>query len=240
MVTTPPPSSPVPGVPGRTRGRLLTEQTAHDAVDGLAEVAFAVIRSADGAGVSLLDSGARRLSVGATSNGVLEVDDLQYELGEGPCLSAWATGAPVHILDTHRDLRWERWRAAAVRCGIRSCLSVPLPKGPGRLGAMKVYSDSPGAFSDADRKILQSLARSAAALLGHIQTSDLPQRLSDEHRTALAGRDAVGIARGILMERHAVDKETAMQQLIDLATRTGTTVRDQATAISGRDDAGGH
>ncbi|MHA7279865.1 GAF domain-containing protein [Arthrobacter sp. MDT2-2] len=214
----------------------MTEQTAHGAIGGLAEVAADVIVAAYGAGVSLIDENGQRLSVGATSNGVLEADHLQYTFGQGPCLTAWASGTPVYIADTHIDDRWEKWMTAAAKNGIRSCLSVPLLKKPVALGAMKVYSDSPDAFSDQDRKLLLNLARCAAALLGHIQASDLPQRISNDLRMSLASRDSVGIARGILMERHSINKETAMQQIIDLATSTGTTMNHQARIISESSD----
>lgn len=72
---------------GRTRGYLLSEETAQDAVDALAAVSRDVIGAAHGAGVSLIEDGQRR-SVGATDGYVMTADTLQYSLGEGPCLSA--------------------------------------------------------------------------------------------------------------------------------------------------------
>ena len=99
---------------------------------------------------------------------------------------------------------------------------------------MKVYSSDVDAFSDEDRTLLSNLARSAAALLGHIQASDLPQRISAELKTSMTDRDNVIMARGILMERHGVDNDTAMRQLIDLATSAGTSIGDQALMISER------
>jgi GAF domain-containing protein len=237
---------------GRTKGYLLTEQTAHDAVEALAGVARDVIGAAQGAGVSIIDSFGQRTSVGATDDDVLEADNLQYDLGEGPCISAWATGTPAYIADTlagtnnHTDTDtdtgsdsgdgWQKWMAAAAARGVRSCLSVPLLNKPATLGAMKVYSTVPDAFSDEDQRLLAALARSAAALLGHIQASDTPQRINDEIKESLANRDTIGIARGILMERHGIDKQTAMDQLIEQATHAHTTIGIQAAMISKRQD----
>jgi hypothetical protein len=191
--TPPPPSSSSPDSPssdpspapspaslelftvfGRTKGYLLTEQTAHDAVEALAGVARDVIGAAQGAGVSIIDSSGHRTSVGATDEDVLEADNLQYDLGAGPCISAWATGTPTYIADTLRGTNnhpdtdtdtgtdldgeghggtgsgdgWQKWAAAAAAKGVRSCLSVPLLNRPAALGAMKVYSSVPDAFSD--------------------------------------------------------------------------------------------
>jgi GAF domain-containing protein len=225
---------------GRTKGYLLTEQTAHDAVEALAGVARDVIGAAQGAGVSIIDSSGHRTSVGATDENVLEADSLQYDLGEGPCISAWATGTPTYIADTQTrtssDDRWLKWAAAAAARGVRSCLSVPLLNRPAALGAMKVYSSVPDAFSDDDQRLLAALARSAAALLGHIQASDTPQRISEEIKESLANRDTIGIARGILMERHGIHRQAAMDQLIEQATRTHTTIGAQAAMISDRQD----
>jgi GAF domain-containing protein len=234
--TTPQSSAELLTIFGRTNGYLLTEQTALEAVDGLAEIARDIITTATGAGVSLMDQDGKRVSVGATDDSVLAADNLQYELGEGPCISAWATGTPVYIGDTHTDDRWPEWTSAAAEGGVRSCLSVPLLHTPTGLGALKVYSDAAEAFTEEDRRLLINLARSAAALLGHIQASDLPQRISSDVKASLAERDTIGVARGILMERHNIDRQTAMNRLISLATNAGTTIGVQAAIISERQD----
>jgi GAF domain-containing protein len=220
---------------GRTKGFLLSDRTAHEAVDALAEVARDVIGHAEGAGVSLIRDG-ERISVGATDAKVLEADTLQYKLGEGPCLSAWADVRPVIIADTTTDTRWSDWSGAAVRAGVRSCLSVPLVRGSGSIGAMKVYSSSPDAFNEVDQRLLANLAKSAAALLGHVQASDTPQRISDEVKESLASRDTISIARGVLMERHDLDRDEALTRIAALSSGRGTSMRDTAASISERQD----
>ncbi|PPB48532.1 histidine kinase [Arthrobacter pityocampae] len=242
MNTTPQPSSSsslafppeLLAIFGRTNGHLLTEQTAHDAVDGLAGIARDIIGAAEDAGVSLIDTDGTRMSVGATDPRVLEADDQQYELGQGPCISAWQSGEPVYIADTHTDDRFPQWTTRVTPLGIRSCLSVPLLHTPAGLGAMKVYSDTVDAFTGEDRRLLTNLARSAATLLGHIQASDTPQRISEDVKASLAERDTIGIARGILMERFDLDRQAAMNHLIDLATDTHTTIGHVAAMISER------
>jgi GAF domain-containing protein len=221
---------------GRSNGYLLTEQTAHDAVNGLAEIARDIITAAEGAGVSIIDQDGTRVSVGATGPDVLEADNLQYEFGQGPCMRAWSTGEPVYIADTRTDDRFRQWTSAVTELGIRSCLSVPLLNKPAGLGAMKVYSTTIDAFTDGDRRLLINLARSAATLLGHIQASDTPQRISDDVRASLAERDTIGVARGILMERFDLDRQTAMNHLITLSTDANTTIGTMAAMISERQD----
>lgn len=231
---TPQTSSELLTIFGRSKGYLLTEETAYDAVTGLAEVARDVIGAAEGAGVSLMSPDGKRLSVGATDTKVRYADDLQYDFGEGPCIAVWSSGAPVYIADTRTNERWPQWNAAAASSGIRSCLSVPLMHKRTTFGAMKVYSDQADAFATADQDLLVNLARSAAALLGHIQASDTPQRISNDVKASLADRDTVGIARGVLMERLNLDKQAAMDHLIDIATDTKTSISSVATRISER------
>lgn len=216
---------------GRTRGFLLTDRTAQDAVDALAQVARDAIGHAEGAGVSLIQNGTRT-SVGATDGQVLEADTLQYTLGEGPCLSAWAESRPVRLQDTMTDTRWRAWAGAAADTGVRSCLSVPLIRGNTSIGAMKVYSSSPDAFTAEDQRLLTNLAKSAAALLGHVQSSDTPQRISDAVKESLATRDTIGIARGILMERHDLDRDEALTRIATLSGGQRTSMGDTAASIA--------
>jgi GAF domain-containing protein len=209
---------------------VLTQETAQHAVDLLAAVARETTPQAFGAGVSLIQQ-SQRVSVGATDLLVRTADDLQYSLGEGPCLSAWSTSRPVLIQDTSADERFPRWNRAAVEAGVRSCLSVPLLHGSGSLGAMKVYSTEPGAFDDVDRTRLTSLSVAASALLGHVQTSESVTRISSELRESLRSRDLVGIAKGILMQRDGLTEAEALAALTARARSTGVSFRQLTTDI---------
>jgi hypothetical protein len=75
----------------RLKGLLLTEEKVDRAVQLLAEAARDAIPGTSGAGVSLLNDQGRRTSQGATDAIVEQADVAQYELGEGPCLTAWAS-----------------------------------------------------------------------------------------------------------------------------------------------------
>ena len=201
----------------RIQGMLLSEKNATTAVDQLAQVARAVIGTAIGAGASLFDDTGGASSTGATDALTAAADALQYELGEGPCLDAWATGAMVRIDDTAEETRWPDWCAAAHPQGIRSVLSTPLVLGDRKVGAMKVYARDPGAFTVEDEGTLGLLAGAVAVLLGCAQSSDAPHRLSASLQEALADRQEVGVAVGVLMERHGTDVQEARAALLDEA-----------------------
>ncbi|MGQ1839929.1 GAF and ANTAR domain-containing protein [Kocuria turfanensis] len=198
----------------RLSGMLLSEDGAAGAARRLAEAACVLVDGATGAGVSLLDEAGRRRTTGSTGGSVDAADALQYELGEGPCLSAWATGVAQRVEDTTEDRRWPAWSAAAAGAGIRAVLSVPLVRQDRALGAMKVYAAAPHAFTAREEQVLGLLAEAAATLLGSALAPEAPNRLSASLRAALADRRAVDLATGMLMERHGTDAQSARITLL--------------------------
>ncbi|WP_104179248.1 GAF and ANTAR domain-containing protein [Arthrobacter sp. B0490] len=226
-----PPSGELGTALGRIRGLTLTQETAQNAVDLLARVTQETTPNAFGAGVSLIHQ-AQRLSVGATDDLVRLADDLQYELGEGPCLAAWSSRGPVGVDDTTTDHRFPQWSAAAADAGVRACFSFPLLRGRDAIGAMKIYSTAPSAFGEPDRARLARLATAASALLGHVQTSETTTRLSTELRESLRARDLVGIAKGILMQREGLTEAEALMALTLRARTTGVSFRRLTAEIA--------
>ncbi|HEX2300327.1 MAG TPA: transcription antitermination regulator, partial [Pseudonocardiaceae bacterium] len=95
----------------RIHSMLLSRESAATAVEQLAEVAQDVVDSAIGAGASMIGVQGHTMSTGATDAVAEAADTLQYELGEGPCLSAWATEALQRVDDTATETRWRRWCA---------------------------------------------------------------------------------------------------------------------------------
>lgn len=93
----------------RMSGLLLSEETVQTALNLVTTLAVETIPGSTGAGVTLIDSNGRKTSAGATSELVTSADDLQYQLGEGPCWTAWARQEVVRIDDLEVDARWPRW-----------------------------------------------------------------------------------------------------------------------------------
>ncbi|MEC5200303.1 transcriptional regulator with GAF, ATPase, and Fis domain [Arthrobacter sp. PL16] len=217
---------------GRVRGLLLTEETVQHAVDLLAEAARDLIPGAIGAGVSLIHHG-QRTSTGATDALVRRADELQYELSEGPCLSAWSTSTPVRTDDTTAlDQRWPRWAAAAAGMSVRSCQSVPLIQGDTTIGAMKVYATEAFAFDGTTERALTRFAVPAAALLSHVQTTDTPQQIRSDLSAALQTRDRIAMAKGILMARLGIDDRAAFAELVTRARDGRCSVGDVALELT--------
>lgn len=228
-----PESSPggLPTAPTDVTGMLLSAQDVSTAVHQLARAAHLMIPTAGGAGVSLLDEHGTRSTIASTDSAVEVADALQYELGTGPCLSAWATGQIQRVDDTTTDPRWAAWQAAAVRTGIRSVLSVPLVCRGRRWGTLKAYATAPGAFGEAEERLLGLLADAAATLLGAAPVVDAPLCQSAPWEEALDSRELVGLAAAVLMARDHLSPETARAALVEEAGTQDRGVAEVATAV---------
>ncbi|QDG65354.1 GAF and ANTAR domain-containing protein [Pseudarthrobacter sp. NIBRBAC000502772] len=216
---------------GRIMGLLLTEEKVDHAVQHLSRAVRDSIPGTVGAGVSILDPHARPVSSGFTGSVVERADALQYELVQGPCLTAWATQESILIHDVAAEARWPNWSAAVVDFPIRSVISTPLIADGQAIGAMKIYAATPGAFEDATAALMELFASPAATLLSHIQTAETPERISAGLQSALFSRDLINRACGILMERHTIAEDAALQQLMRQARATRSTLKEVSTIV---------
>ncbi|UKA50177.1 GAF and ANTAR domain-containing protein [Arthrobacter sp. FW305-123] len=219
------------GAIGRILGLLLTEEKVDHAVQNLSQAIKESVPGTLGAGVSILDAQARRTSTGFTDSIVEQADHLQYELGQGPCLTAWASEETVLIRDVHTDNRWPEWSAAVSKLPIRSVVSAPLLANGHSIGAIKVYAPEPAVFDAATAGLMELFASPAATLLSHIQSAETPQRISAGLQAALYSRDVVNRACGVLMERHKITHERALQQLILTSRQKNLSLQDVSVEL---------
>lgn len=215
----------------RINGLLLSRETVDHAVELLAQAAKETIAGSTGAGVSLIDPAGRKTSTGSTDMIVREADSLQYDTGQGPCLSAWAGKKTVRIDELATDSRWPAWRTAVSSLPIQSTLSTPLLNRGDAIGALKVYSHAPYAFTAATERLLEKFAAPAAALLAHVHTIDAPRRLSETLTGALNSRDVINMGRGILMEREQLNEAAATAALLRASRQSNTPLREVAQQI---------
>ncbi|WP_394250699.1 GAF and ANTAR domain-containing protein [Arthrobacter pityocampae] len=203
---------------GPLAGGFLSEQSASKAVQSLAYILKDAVPGAAGAGASLINARGRRDSAGATDPMVLQADKLQYTLAQGPCLSAWAEQRPIIIRDTRQEARWPKWITAVKDLPLRSVLSAPLTTGGRHIGAIKVYSPAAHAFDDpAVGFLIERLAAPAAVLLGNIWDREAAQRLNSDLAEALANRDMISRAQGVLIERMNLGAEESLAVLLTAA-----------------------
>ena len=212
-------------------GLLLSQETVASALHTIAMLALATLPDTAGAGVTLVDGQGRKTSAGASSALTERADALQYELDEGPCLTAWAQRTVVRVDDVVHDERWPRWGRAVEPLGVQSALSTPLVAGDMALGAIKVYGHRPGAYDTHAEQVLTLFAAQAAILVANVQTVDNARRLSDQLKEALHSRDVISTAKGVLVAKEGIDEESAFARLVAMSQRDGRKLRDVAETV---------
>ena len=160
-----------------------------------------------------------------------QADALQYQLDEGPCLIAWRTRELVRIDDTTTDGRWPRWNEAVSPLGVRSVISAPLLVGAESIGAMKVYCERPMNYGPQDEHVMRLLAGQAAILLANSRSLAEARRRSRQLTVALAGRDVIARATGVLLAQGAANEREAFATLAAAARQAGRPVQDVARAL---------
>jgi len=166
----------------------------------------ALVDGCDHAGVTMVTrDGLETMS--ATSELVKDSDQLQYELGEGPCLDTVKTHMTVISNEIGSDPRWPRWGPmVARRHGVGSMLSLLLYTGHDSYGALNLYSGRPNAFDSEDMLVAHSLA-------AHLAVAVAAAREIDHRGIAMVSRLVIGQAEGILMERYKITAEQAFDLL---------------------------
>ena len=123
-----------------------------------------------GAGIMLMSGDVPRGSVCTTDDVSDLIEQLQYDLGEGPCVDAYQDDRPVLEPDLARPRtpRWPAFTGPAVGAGARAVFGFPLQVGAVRLGALNLYCERPGALTDdqhADALVMADIAAQAVLVL---------------------------------------------------------------------------
>ncbi len=164
---------------------LITDFPIQGILDHLVERIVEVLPITS-AGVTLISAGMVPRYISASDGSALRFEKLQSELGQGPCVSAYESGAAVAISDLRNDDRFPEFAVAAVEAGLAAVFTFPLREGDGRLGALDLYRDTPGELDQHDMAAAQTLADVAAAYLINAQSREAARVASDlYHHSAL-------------------------------------------------------
>ncbi len=178
----------------------------------VATYAVRAIPGADGAGLTLLERG-RADTVVSTVAFVKEIDDIQYGIGQGPCITAAAEARTVVSGSLGADPRWKRFGSQVARLGVHSVISLPLITSEGVLGAMNVYAHARDAFDQRAADLGELFAAPAAIAVQNAQALAEAQRLVSELRAAVSTRGAIDRAVGVMISRGGCTEQEALQRL---------------------------
>ncbi len=169
-------------------------------------------------------------TVSSTGDLATDLDETQYERGQGPCLHAARTGEVTEISDTRTDDRWPDYTPRAVEHGNLSSLSIPLAidQDAQVSGALNIYARHPHAFDEASRSVGTRFAPYAAVAAGNLYAYQSARSLAENLQTALESRAVIDQAKGILIERYKVTADQAFQLLARASMTTNRKLREVA------------
>ena len=207
----------------RLAGAIVGTAGIEDALSELTGASLALIPGADCAKISIIENGHLR-SITATSQLTSSLDSAQQAAGHGPCLEAISTKKAACCNDLRTDTRWPRFAPSATTAGVHSVLSSPIDI-PGETGAtLTLFGFRAEAFGPDSEAVGAMLANHAAMALMHHQQER-------QFKAALATRDVIGQAIGMVMERFGVDAPRAFAMLTAISQQTNTPLRDLATRL---------
>ena len=178
----------------------------------------------DHVGITIAGSDGSMKTRASSDPFVIELDVLQYELGEGPCVHAMKVDAVTTVDWAARDRRWPRFMPAAVAKGLRSQMGMRLYNEQDTLGGLNMYSTSSDTIDPDAIHMAELFAAHASLVLGHA-------RREEQLSAAMATRKVIGQAIGILMERHAMDEDGAFAYLTRVSSHTNVKLRGVAQEI---------
>lgn len=199
---------------------MQAESDVETTVNAIVNAAVKHLPGTEHAGVSLPKRG-KLHAMASTSDFVTKIDHLQEQTGQGPCVDAIKEHHTYRTGDLRSETRWPAFASAAADAGVFSMLSFRLFVTDTTLGALNLYSSKKDAF---DQQTVEEgrlfASHAAVALVGAQTEAQLHQ--------ALKNRDAIGMAKGILMERHNIDEAPAFTLLVEASQNANLKLHEVA------------
>ena len=205
-----------------TAARRMADYRGLDqALELIVQGALDAVPQAARVGVTLLERDGTITSRAPSDDVVRDLDCLQAELREGPCVEAIQRKERTVMPDMADayDL-WPRFAPAAAERSVRSMASFPLFQSAFP-GALTFYTDTAGSFDDHALDVAALFASHAALVLQGASRID-------QLNTGLQSRDMIGQAKGILLERFGKDSEQAFAMLVESSQQTNMKLNEVA------------
>jgi len=206
-----------------------------DLLPRIARLICRAVPGVDDCGITVLHDG-QAVTLAFSSGLAALNDELQYTAGAGPCLQALNDGSVVESPDLTSEKRWGRYPAAAIGCGMRSVLSLPIDAADAGRGVLNLYCQIAHGFAEDDRPACAEFAGLIADVLitAHHIAGD--STTAPRVHQALLNRSHVAQAVGVYMARHRCGPEEAFQLLLLTSREHGEDI--YTTAIRVGDVAG--
>jgi ANTAR domain len=214
---------------------LLHAQSVGDVLEQVVDATFRVVPQADVVSVTLRSpDGEFHTPVSTAAMGRV-LDQVQYEVGEGPCLTAALDPGPGFAAwpqPGQVESPWPRFTARAQKLGVEAVLSIsllPAPIAPRLSGALNLYSRTASGLDDVDKDAILLIATHASLALASTEAVTTADLHNAHLRQAIDSRDVIGQAKGILMSRRGISAAEAF----DILRRTSQHLNVKLVEIAG-------
>lgn len=198
--------------------------TVEEIFAAVTTAAVELIPGVDTAGVLLITPGGKFESHAVVTDLACELDELQRILDEGPCLAAATEDVVVRTDDFRTETRWPAYAAAAVKIGVLSGLSFRLYTANRTAGALNLFGFTAHEWDEAS-------CTTGSVLAAHAASAILAHRQGEQLQSALATRDRIGQAKGVIMERYGIDDVRAFDMIRRLSQENNARVVDIAERV---------
>jgi hypothetical protein len=228
---------------------VVIQQQLLEAVGGHRGVAAAdrlcdacvVLFGIDAAAISLIFDGASSGTLGASGRQARAFDEMQFTLGEGPCVDSVASRAPVLVVDLAApgEVRWPAYGPAMLDLKVRAVFAMPLLLAGEYVGALDLFRRTPGRLTEQQHAGALAAAELAGVPILDVLEADLQAAVNDRASTAWAelnalSRAEVSQATGMLVAQLGIDTPEALVRLRAHAYATGRSATDVARDILDR------
>ncbi|MFD0885919.1 ANTAR domain-containing response regulator [Streptosporangium algeriense] len=210
-------------------GRVSEETSSESVLRGLTTTLAGGVPGCAGGSAELWRG--ERVVVSASHSELILLVDSETDLGEGPSAEARETGRPVIVQDVLRDSRWPGYTGMAVRCGVRTVLSMPITVERSVL-VLGLYGVRPGVFAARNvPPLADMLAEQVTVALANVWDYDEVRTDAAQMQEALAGRAVIDQAKGIIMKSSGCSAEAAFDELRRISQHHQVKVADLARLL---------
>ncbi|MHA7145314.1 GAF and ANTAR domain-containing protein [Arthrobacter sp. TmT3-37] len=198
---------------------LQGESNTEQILDDIVQAALRLIPHASEASISLVKARRTVEAHAASSDLPRDVDAVQSETRQGPCIDAAFRETIVRVPHMGEESRWPKFAERAWDLGARSMLSFQLFVDDDNLGALNVYGDDVDVFDEDSEQV-------GLLVASHASVAFSDARQIEQLNSALVNRDLIGQAKGILMERHKISAQQAFTLISTASANTNSKLID--------------
>jgi hypothetical protein len=190
-----------------------------------------------GVGVALMTAdGPSGVVLAATDERARQLEELQFALGEGPCVEASGSGRAVLQSDLllAGPARWPQFGAAVLEAGVHAIFAFPLHAGAIHVGVLDLYRDTPGPLTELEVADARAFADAATVVVLHLQDHHGRDGAYSAITGAMDSQAEVHQATGMITIQLGVGTTEALLRMRAHAYASGQTVSAVAAEVTGR------